>query len=62
MAANELSRSGGRRRFRFFGFGSFGFTHRFTMQFDAVGVVDQAVEDAIGQRRITNLLVPLCDG
>ena len=36
-------------------------THRFAIEFDAVSVVHQAVENGIGDRRIANLRVPGCD-
>ena len=38
------------------------FAHRFTPHLEAVGVVDQPVENAISQSRITDLLVPLGHG
>ena len=37
-------------------------THRIATHFDAMRVVDEPVEDAIGQRRIADLFVPACDG
>ena len=36
--------------------------HRITTHFNAVGIVDQPVEDAIRQRGIADLLVPARDG
>ncbi len=33
-----------------------------TVQFDAVGVVDKAVEDCIGDRRIADHVIPVIDG
>jgi hypothetical protein len=35
--------------------------HRFAVEFDAVSVVHQAVENRIGDRRIADLRVPGCD-
>ena len=37
------------------------FAHRFAFKLDAVGVMDQAVEDAIGNGGITDLLMPMGD-
>src|SRR5436190_9275020 len=37
-------------------------THGFPGEFDAEGVVDQSVENAIGDCRIADLLVPVSDG
>ena len=37
------------------------FAHRFAAQLDTVSVVHQPVENAVGQGRITDLLVPLGD-
>ena len=34
------------------------FTHGFSFQIDLVGVVDQAIEDGIGQRRIADHVMP----
>ena len=36
-------------------------TNRFDSEFDAKGVVDQAVENAVGDGRIVDLLVPASD-
>src|SRR4051812_47950895 len=36
-------------------------THRFAVEFDAVSVMHQAVENGIGDRRISDLRVPGCD-
>ena len=36
-------------------------THRFTLQLDAVGVVHQAVENAVGECRVPDLGMPLGD-
>ena len=37
------------------------FSHWFSLQFDPVSVVHQAVEDGIGQRVVTDGLIPLVD-
>jgi hypothetical protein len=36
--------------------------HGFTVQFDAMSVVHEAIENAIGQRGVADLLVPLGHG
>jgi len=46
----------------FIGFDGFGFAHGFAVQFDAMSVVYETVENAIGQRWIADLLVPLGHG
>ena len=38
------------------------FTYRFALQLEAMGVMHQPVENAVGQGRIADLLVPLGDG
>jgi hypothetical protein len=43
-------------------FGGFCFAHRSALKFDAVRVVNEPVEDAIGHSGITDLIVPLSDG
>ena len=37
------------------------FAHRFVLRFDVVSVVDQPVQDAVGQRRIADLREQLPD-
>jgi hypothetical protein len=37
-------------------------TQRVTAQFDAVGAVEQPVEDGIGDGRLAERLVPVADG
>ena len=39
-----------------------GFSHRLSLQADLVGVVDEAVEDGVGQGGIADVLVPVFDG
>jgi hypothetical protein len=39
-----------------------GLAHRVPAHLDAVGVVHDAIEDAVGQGRIADLLVPFRDG
>jgi hypothetical protein len=39
----------------------FSFAHRSPLEFDAVGIVNQAVEDTISDGGITDLIVPLSD-
>ena len=36
----------------------FGFAHAFPFQVDAMGVVDEAIEDRIGNRRASDEIVP----
>jgi len=36
----------------------FGFAHRWPVEIEAVGVVDEAVEDGIGEGRLADHLVP----
>src|SRR5262249_44167453 len=43
-------------------FSVFCFAHRSALKFDAVSVVNEPVEDAIGHSGITDLVVPLSDG
>jgi hypothetical protein len=47
---------GGARQFRI------AFAHGSSFEIDLVGVVDQTVEDGIGQGRIADELVPFFDG
>ncbi len=39
----------------------FGFSHRFSLEIDPVGVMDETVEDGVGQGGITDDRVPLID-
>lgn len=48
---------GAQQRYSFFGAALF--AHRLATHFDAVSVVHQAVENAVSQRRIINLLMPV---
>ena len=38
------------------------FTHRFAVEFDAIGVVDETVQNAVGNRGIADLFVPVRHG
>ena len=42
-------------------FAVFGFPHRCASQLDTVGVVNQAIQDAVGNGRIADLIVPMRD-
>ena len=42
-------------------FSVFGFAHRSRLEFDAVGVVNKAVQDTVGDGGITDLIVQLSD-
>ena len=39
----------------------FGFAHRFALEIEAIGVVDQAVEDGVSNRGVGDDFVPLLD-
>ena len=43
------------------GFEYAAFTHALAGEFDLVGIVDDAVEDGVGKRRIANDVVPASD-
>ena len=36
-------------------------SHAFSGEFEAVGVVDESVEDGVGERRVADCLVPVLD-
>ena len=44
------------------GWGAFGLSHRLSFQVEGVGVVHEAVEDGVGERGVTDDLVPVFGG
>ena len=59
IGAIEESGRGRRRGFRLLGAG---FAHRFAAKFDAICVMHEAVEDAVGDGGVADLFVPLGHG